>query len=142
MKTLATGIVATMLLFTGCAKKGCTDKDATNYDSKAKKDDATCKYEGNVVFWQAKKNADTLVANGATALTYYVDGSIAGSSAASIYFTGAPNCGQNGPVTVKKDLGSDKTKSYSFSVKDQTNFEWYKGTLQFSGNTCTAYQLQ
>lgn len=30
--------------FTGCKKKGCTDSTATNYDSKAKKDDGSCTY--------------------------------------------------------------------------------------------------
>mgnify|MGYP000262061734 FL=1 len=29
---------------TGCKKKGCTDNTATNYNSAAKKDDATCLY--------------------------------------------------------------------------------------------------
>ena len=33
------------LLFTACEKpKGCTDPDAENYDSKAKKDDGSCEY--------------------------------------------------------------------------------------------------
>lgn len=30
-----------------CKKKGCTDTNATNYDSKAKKDDGSCKYVTN-----------------------------------------------------------------------------------------------
>ena len=33
-----------MTTFTGCKKKGCTDSTATNFNSAAKKDDATCLY--------------------------------------------------------------------------------------------------
>jgi len=38
-------IIAAMavMTFTGCKKKGCTGTCATNYDSKAKKDDDSCK---------------------------------------------------------------------------------------------------
>ena len=65
-----------------------------------------------------------------------------GSSAASVYWTGAPNCGQTSSVTVLIDLGSDKTKSYTYSVEDQTGVEYYSGSVTFSANTCTAFQLQ
>jgi hypothetical protein len=45
-KTLILLSVATIgaMTFTGCKKKGCTDATATNYNSKAKKDDASCLY--------------------------------------------------------------------------------------------------
>ena len=36
--------------FSSCKKKGCTDSKATNYDSKAKKDDGSCKYPAPVTF--------------------------------------------------------------------------------------------
>jgi len=40
---LSVALIGTMT-FTGCKKKGCTDAAATNYNSKAKKDDASCLY--------------------------------------------------------------------------------------------------
>ena len=45
-KTLILLSVATIgaMTFTGCKKKGCTDATATNYNAKAKKDDASCVY--------------------------------------------------------------------------------------------------
>lgn len=126
---------------TGCKKKGCTDTDAENYCEKCK-DDGSCQFKGQIVFWYNKATADSLLADGATALTYYVDGAVAGSSAASVYWTGAPNCDQSGSVTVTKDLGNVKNKSYSYSVKDQTGFQyWSKSAENFTANTCTAIQL-
>ncbi|MCB0481639.1 MAG: FixH family protein [Flavobacteriales bacterium] len=38
----ATLIMAIGLIFTSCKKEGCTNPDATNYNSKAKKDDGSC----------------------------------------------------------------------------------------------------
>ncbi len=35
----------TLLLFSGCSKKGCKDPNAINYDSSAKKDNNSCLYE-------------------------------------------------------------------------------------------------
>lgn len=61
--------------------------------SEVKKDDASCQYESKEVFWYNQTTADSLIADGATALTYYVDGQVVGSSAAFVYWTGAPNCG-------------------------------------------------
>lgn len=37
-------IAAGTFAFNGCQKEGCTDDSATNYDSKAQKDDGTCVY--------------------------------------------------------------------------------------------------
>ena len=34
----------TIITFTSCQKKGCTDPNANNYDTDAKKDDGTCTY--------------------------------------------------------------------------------------------------
>jgi len=76
-----------------------------------------------------------------TALTYYVDGTVVGSSAASVVWTGAPDCGQDGSVTVTKNLGNVKSKAYTYSVKDQDGNELWSGTVNFKANTCVAVQL-
>lgn len=36
---------ASLLVFTGCKRKGCTTATAVNYDEKAKKDDGSCVYD-------------------------------------------------------------------------------------------------
>lgn len=124
-----------------CAKKGCTDKNAANYESGATRDDGTCTYKGSVVFWYDAACSASLGADGATSLTYYVDGQIVGSSAASVFWTGAPDCGQAASITVEKDLGFSKTKTYSFSVEDQDGVEIWSGSVNFEGNTCLKQQL-
>ena len=133
--------LASISTITSCRKEGCTDPDSINYSADAKKDNGTCEYEGKEVFWYNEATADSLLANGAISLTYYVDGQVVGSSAASVYWTAAPNCDQSGSVTVKKALGSVKNKSYSYSIKDQRGFEFWSGVSNYTANTCTKRQL-
>ena len=130
-----------VLIFDSCKKEGCTNADADNYDSSAKKDDGSCTYSGEMVLWYNITTSVDMAIDGITSLTYYVDGSVVGSSDASVYWTGSPECGTNGSITVSKNLGPSNSKSYSYSVKDQDGAEVWSGTLNFVGNQCTAIQL-
>ncbi len=129
------------LTVTSCKKEGCTDPEAVNYSSGAKKEDYSCTYKGEIVFWNDQTISQEMINFGITSLTYYVDGQIVGSSAASIYWTSPPSCGQNGSITVTKDLGSAKNKSYNYSIVDQNGIELWTGVANFTANTCTKIQL-
>jgi len=134
-------LTASVTFFSSCAKEGCTDSAATNFSAEAKNDDGTCSFESSYVFYYDQNTAQNLLNDGATNLTFYVDGSIIGSSAASVYWTGVPDCGSNGSITVTKPLGGVKNKSYSYRVIDQTGWEYWSGILNFEANTCTSYKL-
>ncbi len=141
---IATLFSAATMFTTSCSKElGCMDPDSKNYNPSAEKDDGSCAYEGKVIFWYGEATANGLTNDGAVSLTYYVDGKIVGSSSANVYWNGqsAPDCGQEGLITVTKDLKNVKTQSYSYSVKDQTGFEYWSGTLNFNANTCYALEL-
>lgn len=43
--TLLIGLLAVGVGMASCKKEGCTDSNATNYDSKAKKDDGSCNFD-------------------------------------------------------------------------------------------------
>jgi hypothetical protein len=126
-----------------CSKTtGCQDPNAENFNADAKEDCNCCEYEGNLVFWQAKASADDFADLGVKTLFYYVDEQLVGSSSATFYWSGKPNCGQNGTVTVTKDLKGSKSRAYTYKVIDEDGFTWYDGILNFDANTCLSFELK
>ena len=95
---------------------------------------------GSVVFWMDEDVTDFLSAVGTTSLRYTIDGELAGSSSL-IYFNGAPNCGQNGAVTIKKNLGPLKSKGFLYKVIDQNGEELWEGVVNLEANGCFKQQL-
>ena len=57
------------------------------------------------------------------------------------YWTVTSNNGQSGSITVTKDLGSDKTKSFSYSVVDDLGDEIWEGNLEFTRKTYWGHEL-
>lgn len=135
-------VLVGIIAFTGCKKEqGCMDVDAFNYSESAEEDDGSCTYTGSVCFWYGKATSDSLIFDGATSLIIKVDGEVAGSYATSMYFTGAPDCETASVVKAEKDLGASKSKSFTYSVKDDIDFEYWSGTVTFEANTCLATEL-
>jgi hypothetical protein len=138
---LATLFAAVVL--TSCAKKeGCMDNSAINFDADAGKECNCCTYEGSIVLWVNQADAAYISTTGqATVLNYYFDGVFVGSTSAGQYWSGAPDCGQNGSMTVTKDLGESKSKAYELTVVDEDGYTWWTRTVNLDGNTCIASQL-
>jgi hypothetical protein len=134
-------IVLMSSLMFSCAKEGCTDPDAENYNSSADKSDGSCTFQGRVVFWYNEATSDSLYYFGSDVLTYTVDGEVVGTQDINTYWTGAPDCEQSGSITVTKDLGSDKTKSFTYTIVDDLGDEIWGGNLEFTGNTCWGHEL-
>jgi hypothetical protein len=92
--------------------------------------------EGSAVIWYGEYTALNLDADGAYSLTYTVGGEIIGSTATSTYYTASPNCGSNGSITYTNEPGS-----YSYTVKDQTDFIYWTGTIIITEEGCYALEL-
>ena len=83
------------------------DKDSYTYDSAAQQDDGSCLFEGQIVFWYSQAASAGLIADGATALTFYLNSQIVGSSAASVYWTYVVTMAQ---LQLRKTWGMSKPK--------------------------------
>lgn len=121
--------------------RGCTDPDSINFNQLAERDDGSCEYEGEAVIWYGETASQGLINDGATALTFYVNGDVVGSSATTVFWAQEPNCGENGSITITRPLGRNKSQSYNLSVKDQDGIEYWNTTLTITGNTCLVFEL-
>jgi hypothetical protein len=130
-----------LISLNGCKTEGCTDPDSATFNTDADKDDGSCEYDGSIVFWYGEDAADGLTNDGATSLTFYLDGQIVGSTSTSVFWTAAPTCGDNASITATKDLSNVKTQSYSYRVVDQTDYEYWSGTVNINANTCLQQEL-
>ncbi len=72
MKTssLLIGLTLVGLFFVSCKKEGCTDPEATNYSSKAKKDDGSCEYPSNGPSYNIPSTYAFTDANGNSTVDY------------------------------------------------------------------------
>ena len=133
--------VAVAVVLMSCAKEGCIDGNAENFCVECKKDDGTCTFKGEHVFWYNKEVYDLAIDEEVEKLIFKVDGKEVGSQKPT-QFSSEPKCGDANAINVSMDLGAEKSKSYSYSITDETGYEIWSGSLLFEANTCTAFELK
>ena len=139
-----------VLIFTfslgSCKKKlqkiGCTDETATNFDAEAKDDDGSCtyNYNGKISFWFNEYRSNTLVDNGVTNLTVYIDDASVGTMNPSNW-TAGPECDGANRLTVTLQLGNYSNKNINFIVRDQSGSSQFSGSIEAEANNCVSRQL-
>ncbi len=135
-------LTAILISFTSCKKEeGCTDPNATSYDSEAEVDDGSCTYQGEVVFWYGQSTSEGMIDFDSNSLTFYVDGAVVGSTSSSVYWTSAPDCGDNASITVTENLGNVKSRSLTYSVEDQDGYVLWSDIANFEANSCQEIEL-
>lgn len=104
-KIFLVGIVAVgALTMTACKKKGCTDNTATNYNSKAKKDDGTCLYVPTIQIIGA---TDTTISVGNTYTDPGATAKNRDESVVEVTATNNVNDGSTGVYTVDYSATND-----------------------------------
>ena len=99
-----TFVVLCLLLITisGCAKNGCNDKTADNYNPNSKENDGSCSYSAELIFWWQKPLRDSCALYGITNTPLLIKGDTVGTLAIGTkYWVVAqkPSCGENGTIT-------------------------------------------
>lgn len=135
-------LISFILVLSSCTEyEGCTDPNADNYYSLADIDDGSCEYSGSVVFWYGEDLSFILYLYDIDVLKYYIDNELIGTSASTVYWTAAPNCGQTASVTANIDLGGSQNKSFTYSIRDETGEEHFDGIVNVTANSCEQKEL-
>jgi hypothetical protein len=152
-KIFLLGFVAAMF-FAGCAKeendsaKGCMDQTATNYNKDAT-EDCCCEFSGRLIFYYGQAASIRMISQNSQTITLYVGETTPteriGSYPTSKYWNGVPPCGSDGTMTVQRNLGTAKTKSFKYMIVDDLGREIWKGTAEWkatTGSVCTVIELK
>lgn len=104
---------------------------------------SSCKKDrsGDVVFWYTESTAQSLQYGGVSSLTIYVDNEVIGTYSTNLYAAKIPECGSQGSVSVSKDLDKNKSKSFTYTVRDNFNNILWDGSINIESETCLNIEL-
>jgi hypothetical protein len=142
MKNRLVILLSLLMIGTSCKKKvsGCMDSDAENYDFAAT-ESTSCSYRGSVVFYHDLQTSQQLINDGITDVKLYVDGVYMDHMSPNTGFSYIPGCDHENAMTYQNvGIGFTKTKSFSYSIKDQDNKVLDTGTFTITGNSCNAIE--
>jgi len=143
MKLFKTFAIALSLIsiLSGCYKAGCTDLQATNYDSKMKKDDLSCTYTGDIVFYTSIFVRDSLFDLGHKMLRFELEGVIVDSMATASFSAGTGTCGGAGSKTINRIFYDNTERTYKYRVKGWNFTTIYEGFVTIEANDCKSIKL-
>lgn len=126
-----------------CSKvPGCMDVDAVNYDPLAEEDNGQCNYMGGAAFWHNEASAQSMINDGITQVEIYVDGYLEGQITPFTHWDTPPSCESDIAVTIPNyGLGSAKSKSFSYAVRDQDDNLIGSGSFTIYGNRCETVEF-
>jgi len=142
---MITGAAALLLVGVSCGKKGCIDANADNYNSAAKRDDGSCLYTGNILFWYDQATyLDYIIPAGWDSLEYFIEDSSYITWGVDNAWTDAiaPDCASIGIFVLHVDMGEQANKLHNWSVKDAaTGAVAFTADEVFTGGGCYAIKL-
>lgn len=124
------------LFISSCGKKGCTDSQATNYCEKCKRNDGSCVYQSQCIFWHNKATNDSLIAHGKTYLFYAVNGIIIKQYFIQTSVSNSPpECKTIGMATTERSLKNDGSHMEYYEIIDNSSNVLWNGYIDFNANS-------
>lgn len=143
-KIVAVATLAIVALsFTSCKKYGCTDPDATNFESSVRTDNLMCTYEGSILFWYDRIVQDSLnlLYGPKLGLEYFVEEVRVDSLTLDGELDEPPTCGQEEVATYVADMKTGKKRFVEYKI--YTIFEdlIYDSIVEITANECLKIRL-
>jgi hypothetical protein len=132
---------AAMIQFTGCAKQGCTDERAINYDSGAKENDGSCEWDADVVFWFDPGFAGYMQTFNISLIRVFFGGDLIGTMTAEDAVNEQPTCSSGGGLTTTRRVNGTRNPNIGLRIEDQNGFIVDARPIGIRGGECTAYRI-
>ena len=114
------------------------DTDGENYDFTAT-ESASCSYRGSVVFYHDQQTGQQLLDDGVTDVKFYVDGVYMDHMSPNVGFSYVPTCDHEDAMKYQNvGIGFTKTKTFTYTIKDQDDVIMDYGNFTITGNSCNA----
>lgn len=127
--------------FISCKKEGCTDENAENFVEKANKDNGSCIYNAEIIFWYDANTAISLDSAGIDSLRVYIDSIKMVTIPASNYSILEPDCGDNGTLSFSRNMGNTPSENALYHINDQNGITLWNGTIDYIGGDCNKKEL-
>lgn len=144
-KILAIAVLLNVALVS-CNRNGCTDKDAFNYDSNAKKNDCSCIYSANLLVWYTPEASNYIYNNWGANYCYlyigHIDDYTSGSYATNDTTSIAPSC-DNPTRALQIFMGNNKKKDVIlyFEIPSSPYTIIKTDTITLNANDCYVYKV-
>lgn len=125
-----------------CAKPGCTDDRATNFNADARDDDGTCTYRGDISFWCLPSVSESLVDAGHTMLRFELEGQIVDSIETVFFFSPSGECNTPGVKTLPREDLPYEFRHYKYRVRGAGFATLYEGFITLDANECLSVKLE
>ncbi len=129
--------------FQGCKKEGCTINTALNFDEKAKENDGSCQFTGDVYTYMSSMTRNNLLDDGIDFISVYIDGSFVDVINVNAYsLTGQIPCNASNAAVKSMSWVGDVSKTFQVDFRDQSTGLLVK-TINSTVNTnqCNAMGL-
>jgi len=134
-------LLPALFLFTDCAKKGCTDPNAINYDSEAERDDESCEYQANLLVWINESTSDSLISHSINELTVNFDNENIGTYQSDLHFTESPYCTEPTAFVYQKTWGEHASQEFAYKITDALGNILWQGNMPLQPNVCNSIQF-
>lgn len=128
------------IAFSSCKKKGCTDSLASNYDYSVDKDDQSCIFSSDILFWYDANQGSFPF--DASDLNFYLDSKLLGSSNGELARQGLPTCDSLDIVNFPFEMDKIKSGIYYLEIKTKiTPTTVFSDTVNIFAGKCNAIDL-
>ena len=134
------------LSLTSCYRKGCTDPQGLNYDSKANDGDPCweCDYNGYLTFTMSDATIDSLTSLSVTEFTIKTDGTTLGTYTLDNNFNPPTQCGVSSIMSTAVPAGRNcylEETPVHYTVEDQNNNILWDAFTWITPKYCTLEKL-
>ncbi len=138
MKKLTLLLFAFPLLIMSCKKAGCNDQTAINYDETAEKGDASCKYEGKVMFYVPTANQN---AYGQDTVLVMVNDVVIGKQSTDNVLSVAPKCNDIDVINYGKEMGETVSESFRYRITTKDSINLAEGQMNLIRSKCQVFAI-